>query len=294
MLDDLTLFIEVIQRGSFAKTAEDLRISPSALSKRIAKLEMRFGAPLLSRSSRGVVLTAFGKMIYDDVADVILRVKQKVQAYDSTQLNMLSVLCPQNLVAGPLFTPFSEFQFAHPTLQLRIEPNNRNVLTSQKQFDIAFRVGEQQDSSLIQRRMGSVSVHIVGRNNKLNTSHLFVPYTIKQIPNAEQFTNLSDTYDNVHFVGDITLARQFVASGNGAALLTSTEIQRLIDDKTPELQFHSEQLFTRPIYALWPNSSSPSIQAAELIENVHRYCSATPSLCGEALSIGYLPSMCDQ
>lgn len=286
MLDDLTLFIEVIQRGSFAKTAEDLRISPSALSKRIAKLEMRFGAPLLSRSSRGVVLTAFGKMVYDDVADVILRVKQKVQAYDSTQLNRLSVLCPQNLVAGPLFAPFSEFQFAHPTLQLHIEPNNRNVLTSQKQFDIAFRVGEQQDSSLIQRRMGSVSVHIVGRDNKRNTSHLFVPYTIKQIPNAEQFTILADAYDNVHFVGDITLARQFVASGNGAALLPSTEIQTLIDDKTPELQFHSEQLFTRPIYALWPNSSSPSVQARDLIESVHRYCSATPSLCGGPMPVG--------
>ncbi|CAD5264043.1 LysR family transcriptional regulator [Alteromonas sp. 38] len=286
MLDDLTLFIEVIQRGSFAKTAEDLRISPSALSKRIAKLEVRLGTPLLSRSARGVVLTAFGKMVYDDVADVILRVKQKVQAYDSTQLNMLSVLCPQNLVAGPLFTPLSEFQFTHPTLQLRIEPDNRNVLTSQKQFDIAFRVGDQQDSSLIQRKMGSVTVHVVGRNKKLNTSHLFVPYTIKQIPNAEQFNVLASAYDYTHYVGDITLAKQFVASGNGAALLPSTEIQTLIDDKTPELQFHSEQLFTRPIYALWPNSSSPSAQARELIENVHCYCSANPSLCGGALPIG--------
>jgi len=283
MLDDLTLFIEVAQRGSFAKTAEDLNMSPSGLSKRISKLEERFGAPLMTRSARGVVLTSFGKLIFDDIADTIFHIKEKVLSFDKLQQDLLTVLCPQNLMAGPMFQAISQFQYDCPSLQLRIEPDNRNVLTSQKRFDVAFRVGEQEDSSLFQKRVGSITVQIVGQKPQSETPHLFVPYKSKLMPKTDRFNKLISAYNHVHYVGDISLARQFVAAGNGAGLLPSTEIQVLIDNNTHKLHCHSEVLFTRPIYALWPNSHSPSQHVRQLIKQISTHCDVTPALRGDAM-----------
>ena len=285
MLDDLTLFLEIARRGSFARTAEDLALSPSALSKRISSLEKQLGGALMTRSSRGVVLTAFGKTVYEDVAQSIAAVQQKIRSYDGARQANLSILCPQNLMVGPLFGVLSRFHFAHPSLQLNIEPSNRNALTSQKQFDVALRVGEQQDSSLYQKRVGAIAVHIVGRRSRDQTSHLYVPYGKRQLADMAAYRNAIASYQYESFVGDITLVRKLVAADNGAGLLPATEIQQLVNSDVAGLQYHSGILFTRPIYALWPNSPSPGALAEEFVRQVGEYCAETLSLSGKVIPL---------
>lgn len=65
MLDDIVLFINLVETQSFTKVAEKLRLQPSTISKRISLLEQKLGDVLLKRDTRNISVTEYGKFIYD-------------------------------------------------------------------------------------------------------------------------------------------------------------------------------------------------------------------------------------
>jgi DNA-binding transcriptional LysR family regulator len=64
-VSEMTVFVRVLERGSFAAAASDLGLSPSAVSKLITRLESRLGARLLIRTTRRLALTAEGELFLD-------------------------------------------------------------------------------------------------------------------------------------------------------------------------------------------------------------------------------------
>ena len=61
---DMEVFVHVVERGSFSAAARALRMTPSAVSKLVARLEARLGARLLNRSTRSAQLTPEGKAFF--------------------------------------------------------------------------------------------------------------------------------------------------------------------------------------------------------------------------------------
>ncbi|MCF2907744.1 LysR family transcriptional regulator [Pseudoalteromonas sp. DL2-H2.2] len=253
MLDDLLLFVEVARRGSFAKAADALSLSAPTISKRIAALEARLGYSLLNRSARGVLATSHGQVVYEKMAPSLLALQADSTALLSPQVSAFHLLCPQNLINGPLYPVVESFQRTHPDLVLHIEPDNTNVLLSQKRFDVIIRVGTLQDSNCYHTRIGEIALKCVVPEQAKETNTLFMPFKKEQIPDSALWRDLVSRFDHLSYVGDITLARQMVASGLGAAVLPMTEVAEL----NKPFSYVGEWQHVRPVYALWANAQQP-------------------------------------
>lgn len=154
--DQLSAFIEVAKRRSFAGAARQLGRHVSAVSRNVAALESRLGVRLLQRTTRSVALTEAGRDYFHrceallaefDGADAAvrdlgasLRGSLRISAASASGVIQLAGLVP-------------EFLAAHPHLALDLQLSNRNVDLIEENYDLAVRVGELADSRLVARKL---------------------------------------------------------------------------------------------------------------------------------------------
>ncbi|WP_462168231.1 LysR family transcriptional regulator [Pseudoalteromonas lipolytica] len=284
MLDDLHLFIEIARRKSMSQTAKDLGLNLSTLSRRIQALEDKLGEPLLQRTARGIVLTAKGETLYDELGQQVLALNSQLkQLNDSSGAKDFYLLCPQNIIAGPLMSAINQFALANPALNLHIYPSNANSQLSQKRFDLAIRVGEQQDSSYFQKRLGAIAIKLIVKKGA-PTSRLVLPYSESQLPSG-LLTALKNEFEQISFCFDITIARKMIEAGYGVGILPMSEISCIKDTRNFSYVETPHSIPARPIYALWAHSRTPSANAQLLIEQLQTNIAGSPSLQGEVLAL---------
>ena len=284
MLDDLHLFIEIARRKSMSQTAKDLGLNLSTLSRRIQALEDKLGEPLLQRTARGIVLTAKGETLYDELGQQVLALNSQLkQLNDSSGAKDFYLLCPQNIIAGPLMSAINQFALANPALNLHIYPSNANSQLSQKRFDLAIRVGEQQDSSYFQKRLGAIAIKLIVKKGA-PTSRLVLPYSESQLPSG-LLTALKNEFEQISFCFDITIARKMIEAGYGVGILPMSEISCIKDTRNFSYVETPHSIPARPIYALWAHSRTPSANAQLLIEQLQTSIAGSPSLQGEVLAL---------
>lgn len=287
MLNDFLLFVEVARRGSYARTARDLKITAPTLSKRILLLEGQLGDSLFIRSSRGVKLTSFGKELFDRLGEVTLDL-HSAMLQSSEQESVSFVLhCPRNLITGLLYPAIEKFVLEKQHVNIVIEPANNNVLLSQTSFDLAVRVGKQKDSGFYQKRIADIAVCLVAKKDCANKGRLISPYSKSQLE-GQWLSDVEKLYTQKNSVNDVTLVRKLVASGAGVGLLPMTEIRELRDSLPGQIQYESDLVFTRPVYVLWANKFKPSSLAAVLIRSIEECVRDTYALQGKMIDL--LPS----
>ena len=71
--NEMSIFERVVERGSFAAAAEDVGLSPSAVSKLITRLEQRLGVRLINRTTRRLALTAEGEVYLERAREILLK-----------------------------------------------------------------------------------------------------------------------------------------------------------------------------------------------------------------------------
>lgn len=283
MLDDFLLFIEIVRRGSFSKASADLGQPTSTLSRRLKSLEERLGGALLNRSARGLTLTSFGQQLFDNHAESALTLNAALANENIAEQGHFYLLCPQNLTLSTLYPAIERFHERHTNLTLHVEAQNHNVLLSQKQWDLAVRIGEQRDSSFFQKRLGSIAVALIKRKDCQVTDCFVTPYTKTQLY-SEQLECIESSFNKKVLVNDVSLARKLVESGRGVGLLPMPEIARLSTLSDYEY-CHPEPLFLRPIYALWPNSSHPPLATQSMLEELVKVVKNSPQIQGEMLPL---------
>ena len=152
----LVAFVRRVDAGSFAGAAQLIGASPSAVSKSVARLEQRLGVRLLQRSTRRLSPTAEGAAYYERVA-VHLRAIE--DAEDIVQVpgnvrGLLRVTVPTTF-GRPLITAWAgSFLDRYPDIKLELSVTDRRIDLIRESFDIAVRIGELQDTSLIGRSLG--------------------------------------------------------------------------------------------------------------------------------------------
>ena len=121
----LNTFITVADCGSFLKAADKLFISANAVTKQINLLEERFGVKLFHRSTRGLVLTSAGKLIYDESKKMIRHadaVLQKARALEHQREYVVrigaSLMNPSNI----LLAQWSQASARYPHIKVEIVP----------------------------------------------------------------------------------------------------------------------------------------------------------------------------
>jgi DNA-binding transcriptional LysR family regulator len=161
---ELEVFVRVVQAGSFSAAARDLRITPSAVSKLVARLEGRLGSRLFNRSTRQLSLTHEGRAYYERGAGLLADL-------DELERNVASQDAPRGRVRINANMAFG-YHYLLPLVPLLInhlpEVKLDLVLTDEvtdvvgQRTDIAVRAGPMKSSNLVARKLGHTRMVIVG------------------------------------------------------------------------------------------------------------------------------------
>lgn len=162
VLPYLETFTAVVENGSFTAAADALGISKPVVSKQVSLLEQQLGVQLLHRTTRrlnlthaGEVFASYSQRIMSEVRDA----EQSVLPLQSEPQGRLRISAPESLAMSLLPEVLVSFQQQYPRLELEVHISGRRVDLVEEGIDVALRVGELEDSSLIARLLMPCSFH---------------------------------------------------------------------------------------------------------------------------------------
>ena len=164
-LVDVLSFVRVVETGSFARAAERMGLSKPVLSRRVARLEDQLGARLLTRTARGAQPTDIGQAYFARAANILsdLEAAEEVVAEAVTQIaGPIRLTGPLSFGVLHLAPALADFVKLHPRVELDIEFEDRTVDLAGGGYDLAVRIGNLADSSLVARRIAPVRKVVVG------------------------------------------------------------------------------------------------------------------------------------
>ncbi|GGF54482.1 LysR family transcriptional regulator [Alteromonas lipolytica] len=154
--DDMLLFVQVVEEGSFSRVSARYEITLSVVSKRIARLEKALNVQLLYRTTRKLSLTDAGQALYkkaklaqqalQDAQDVVTGYSDDVRG----RMKITMPVVTANLVLSQSLIEFCE---QYPGIEVELQVTNRVVDILDEGFDLAIRTANLADSSLVARRL---------------------------------------------------------------------------------------------------------------------------------------------
>ncbi|CDG99907.1 LysR family transcriptional regulator [Xenorhabdus bovienii] len=155
-LEDLSVFIRIIDTGSFTATAQALGLSPTTVSKQIARLEKNLGIVLFVRSTRSLRITPEGKAIAEKVRAALTLVEEAAEiAKDGSEslTGLIRLTAPVPLGRTYVAAAIAEFRKKYPSVGFTLHLTDKIVDLYKVEMDLAIRVANLTDSGLIARRL---------------------------------------------------------------------------------------------------------------------------------------------
>ncbi len=155
-LTGLIAFARAGSLGSYSAAARSLSVSPSAISKSIQRLERHFGVSLFTRTTRSLAFTAEGRDLHERVLQLLRHAEEIEQVAKSARSEPAGTLrIAASLPIGlHLIAPMiAEFRKRHPKVMIDLRLSDHIVGLVEESIDLAVRIGELADSSLLSRRL---------------------------------------------------------------------------------------------------------------------------------------------
>lgn len=297
--DDMVLFVQVVEEGSFSKVAEKLSLTNSVVSKRIARLEENLNTQLLYRTTRKLSLTDAGMVLYDKAKiaqSAFQEAENSVTGYGENMKGNIRITMPAVSANLILSESIAEFCKQHPEISVDLHITNRLVDLIEEGFDLAIRTAELEDSSLIAKRLIDSQWVICATPDYLKQYGM--PQTPEELENHEcliyKFDNNSNNVWPLHIDGTkqlmpvygrfhsnhLSAIKQATLSDLGIAFLPQALVYEEIQQNTLTQILQS---FTRKrlgMYAVYPKVRQPDqklkLLVAHLRESLHQkqayYC----------------------
>lgn len=237
-LNDMMVFLAVIETGSFTLAAERLGIPKANVSRKVSRLETRLNVTLLERSTRSQHLTEAGsryllhcKRIHEELDLATTSVSQILQSYQGDLKIGASVASGQQILRPAL----AEFMHQYPDLKVQLKLVNRRVDFIEEGYDVVIRIGQLDDSLLVAKKLGTVtrklfaSPEYLAKNGKpltvaqLSDHQLLI---MNPINNEAKLSLISAQHEQVKIQGkprllvdDFVMLKQAIVDGLGIAVL---------------------------------------------------------------------------
>ncbi len=283
-LEDMAMFVRIVEAGSITKAAEQLNIAKSAVSRRLKELETRLGSQLISRTTRQSNLTQAGEQYYQKVHHILSEVDALNEETSGTPTRIegtLKMTAPLSFGLMHLNDVIDEYANQHPELKFELDFSDRHTDLIEEGFELAIRIRELQDSSYQAKRLALIRYALCASPEYLErmgtpktfddlTEHEFLQYGMSKSSTIE----LIDEQGKKHQVavngkikannGDFL--REMAVKGHGIAFLpTFITYQALISGElVPILQQY--QLPTLNAYAVYPKNRFLSQRCRYLID----------------------------
>lgn len=161
-MDHLTCmraFAAVAETGGFSRAARRTGISKALLSKYVAQLEEHLGVRLLHRTTRQVRLTTTGRAYLERSLPLLAELEEleaSVRETHAEPAGTLRVHAPLSFAELQLMGPLAAFRQRHPRIEVELLLGDRLVDLVEEGVDLALRIAELPDSSLVARRLAPV------------------------------------------------------------------------------------------------------------------------------------------
>lgn len=300
MLDDLALFVSIVDHGSLQAAARHANLPPATLTRRLQKLEAALGCQLLLRSARSLKPTPEGLLYYEQCRPLLTALAQTTATLDD-DLNQvkgtLRVLAPLNLSRRVLAPAYASFMAAWPEIRLELSLSNRNEDVWRHGADLAIRVGEQEDLKLRQRRLGTIGIVLVAspayvaaqgmptHPRELESHRLLVSSPISTwrftSPDGEETIEMQP--QGQCDLNDVELAVTMAEAGLGVLYCPRTLSHEALEAGRLVRVLPNWRTPQRPLYAVWPQQQLPR-KVRTLLEHLAEFAAATPLLQDDGAS----------
>ena len=156
----ISSFVRVVEAKSFRAAAAQLGMTPSGVSRAVARLEEHIGVRLLFRSTRALNLTDDGESFYHRCKDILADLGEAVDALGYARIKprgKLRVAMNVSVGRAGLIPNLADFEERYPEIRLELSMSERNIGLIEEGIDCAIRMGELEDSNLVARKLGSFS-----------------------------------------------------------------------------------------------------------------------------------------
>jgi len=170
-LNAMAVFSAVADHGSVTRAAAALSLSKSQVSKQLALLEEHLGARLINRTTRTLNLTEAGLRFLEDCRRILAEVESaeaRLREQSGSVRGQLRISAPLSFGLRVLPPILNDFLHRHDRLSIDLDLTDRRVNLVEENFDMALRIGELEDSSLVARKLCSVRMLIVGGQGYLD------------------------------------------------------------------------------------------------------------------------------
>lgn len=157
-LSAMQTFVRVVESGSFSAVARETRSTQSGVSKQVAALERELGAQLLSRTTRSLALTEAGERYFAQARRLVAEIAEAEATLLQGEQQLsgwLRVAASVGYGRLKLMPLVKSFLAAHPQVKIDLRLNDGFIDLVEAGIDVAVRIGELADSSLVARRIGT-------------------------------------------------------------------------------------------------------------------------------------------
>lgn len=290
-LNDVLVFTEVLDSGSFTAAADTLAMPKSNVSRSVTRLENALGVKLLERTTRSLAPTEIGRAFYDHAT----RVKEELEAAKASLEKLTasprgelrvcaSVTVGQNLLAPHLAT----FTNMHPDVKIDLRLTNRRVDLLEEGFDVAIRVGEMADSNLVSRLLCKRQMSLFASRSYLKTTE--TPLNSPDDLNGHDCLHMNAVTNRAkwhlksvsqsaeinfkpHFSSDDFLVlSQLAAGGAGVALLPDYLCSEHVESGRLERVLPDWSGGTVSMYTLVPSRKGVTPKVRAFLDHLHSNC----------------------
>jgi len=283
-LNEMAIFVHVVEAGSFTGAAKNLGLPKSTVSRKITQLEERLGIRLIQRTTRSLRLTDTGTAYYNHCARILSEIEEAniaVTQMQSTPTGTLRITAPVLFGSTVLSSLVAEYMEQHPQVSIDMVLSDQKLDLVQEGIDIAFRIGQLEDSSLIGRHLGDVrgllcaSPDYLRRHGSPNHPQDLSDHTLLSSPDWNSWTLVGPDQQesNVQVkprlqVNDFASLYTLALSGVGIAPLPMLIAASAIRSQNLVPVLCDWPFETSPIHALYPSNRHLSAKVRSFVEFV--------------------------
>lgn len=192
-LSGVVEFVAVVSHGSFTAAAEALRVTKSAVSKSVTRLESRLGVKLIHRNTRSISLTAEGELYFASSKAALEQLnlaEEELEVRSNTPSGLLRLTAPISFGQRMLMSLISDMALQYPMLRMEIDFSDKARDLMTEGFDMAIRLGPLPDSTdLVATRLAKQRLIICASPDYLALNGK--PQTLKELDSHRCIAGLS-------------------------------------------------------------------------------------------------------
>jgi DNA-binding transcriptional LysR family regulator len=267
-------FVRVVESGSFSAVARESSATQSAVSKQVAALERALGARLLNRTTRSLALTEAGERYFEQARRLVAEIAEAESGLRQGEQQLtgwLRVAASVGFGRLKLLPQVKTFLAAHPGVKIDLKLNDGFIDLVEQGIDVAVRIGELSDSTLVAQRIGTSKRVLVASRKYLRSlpkgvkaprmpqdlqHHNCIVYTELATQNAWSFTAAAGAPVNVGTV--VTVRAQGNMQTNSSEVVRAAVLSDMGIGFSPTWLFDDE-MARADLQVLLPDWPAPAI-----------------------------------